>query len=337
MKTRIRALSGLLLLFTVLQASAYVVTAKTFTLPEHGEMTLQVPANWAVNVQQPKDALPPTITFAPQSGAAFEMLITPVWTFNKHPQLTSQELHTLAQKGLEQARPQAVEKDIPIREFRSVDGPGYYYSLTDSTVTAASPPGDFKYLTRGLMGLSGLTVTYTVLTQAANSEVVSQALGLLKTARYQPGAVSKAMSLAAPKANWVLSFPKDDWQLAPSAPRSNGVVYQMYTSDKFGPMSVFLDPTEDCTSATQCRALHLKTAADKTGPVENLEQFEINGFAVAKYTVNLGGAGVKQLNYSAHTYKDGYWVDVRQSKLNASKDEEQRMRQFLESLRFASQ
>ena len=74
---------------------------------------------------------------------------------------------------------QAVEKSISIQDLKGPHAEGTYFSATDR----APKPGEFKYMTQGAMSVSGLPVTFTILTNDDSKSPESVALRMLRTAR----------------------------------------------------------------------------------------------------------------------------------------------------------
>ncbi len=62
------------------QVFAEATASRDYALGQHGSLQLTVPATWRDNVTQPPNGLPPTIAFVPESGAAFRVLLTPIWS-----------------------------------------------------------------------------------------------------------------------------------------------------------------------------------------------------------------------------------------------------------------
>jgi hypothetical protein len=66
-------------------------------------------------------------------------------------------------------------------EFQGRSGPGFYFSATDR----APKPGEYKFLTQGIVRVGELSVTFTILTNDGQEAVVKQALEALKGASQQ--------------------------------------------------------------------------------------------------------------------------------------------------------
>lgn len=175
-------LVAVLALLAVDTAGAEDATARTYPLPKQGSFELKVPVSWKDTLRQPPNDLPPTLTFSPNSGAAFQVLITPIWKVNQDMQMPGpEEMKSSVERAADGASQQAVEKTIPIRELKGSSGKGYYFSATDK----APKPDEFKYLTQGMLGVGDLAVTFTILTNDGQDAVVKEALSMLSSAAHK--------------------------------------------------------------------------------------------------------------------------------------------------------
>lgn len=158
------------------------MTERQFQIPGHGVLKLNVPESWVDEVNQPPNDLPPTIVISPSSGGAFKILITAMWSpkkednFNKPPEVK----HLMEQRGKE-LLPTAEETELHLQGLRGPLCWGYYFSLTDK----APKPGEFKYLTQGALGLGDLLLSFTILTNEKESEVIREAKIMLRSARQE--------------------------------------------------------------------------------------------------------------------------------------------------------
>lgn len=140
---------------------------------------MDVPVTWGDELRQPQGAMPPTITFRPREGKLFDVLVTPIWRARADvPVATKDAMRASVQKAADDAKAQAVEKTLPLVEFAGSSGPGFYFSATDK----APNPGEYKYMTQGMLKVSELTVTFTILTNDGQEQVTQNALGMLKSA-----------------------------------------------------------------------------------------------------------------------------------------------------------
>jgi len=169
-------------------------------------MTLTVPDGWVDQVRQPDPRLPPTISIGPASGPPFEILVTPIWPARDDgPKPTLEAIRAAVRIAAEAAKGQAVEREIAVRDLSGPEAFGAYFSVTDR----APKPGEYKYMTQGMLGLADLRVTFTVLTNDGQERVVPQALDMLKGARRETDAKrvqrSQAFSIHRVGARW------NDW------------------------------------------------------------------------------------------------------------------------------
>ena len=157
---------------------------KRYALPDKSSVQLVVPASWKDEVRQPQAGAPPTIAFTPREGTGFQVLVTPIWRPRPDmPLATREQLRASVQRAADDAKSQAVEGELPLAELAGASGSGYYFSATDK----APAPGDFKYLTEGLLQVDDLTIAFTILANEGQQQVRAAALEMLKSAaRAQP-------------------------------------------------------------------------------------------------------------------------------------------------------
>jgi hypothetical protein len=159
---------------------------RRYTLPDHGQIVVQVPRSWKDQVRQPPKRLPPTIAFHQSSGQPFEFLITTIWPATKdRPPQSGEVLRKQVTQAAENAKSQSIESELKITEFQGRSGEGFYFSATDR----APKRGEFRFLTQGILRVGTLTVTFTILTNDRHEPIVTQALELLKSAVHEASAI----------------------------------------------------------------------------------------------------------------------------------------------------
>lgn len=160
-------------------ASAGELSIQQFPLPGHGTLVMALPDAWKTEVAQPPDRLPPTLRFLPKSGAAFEILITPLWSMTgKSQAMDAASLRREVERSAQAAKPQAVERVLTIKSLQGSSGVGYYFSATDRN----PKPGEYKYLTQGIIPVGELAVVFTILSNDGGEATVDAALLLLRDA-----------------------------------------------------------------------------------------------------------------------------------------------------------
>jgi hypothetical protein len=156
--------------------------AREFTLTDHGKLEIAIPESWQSDVRQPPNGLPPTLHFVPGSGQPFEILVTPLWPMNGRAlKSDAASIRTGVEQSATEAQSQAVEKHIEVKELKSNSGTGFYFAATDR----APPPGEYKHLVQGVLPISDLLLSFTILTNDGQGAVVEQALTALKQAVHQ--------------------------------------------------------------------------------------------------------------------------------------------------------
>jgi len=172
---------GLFLFLSVSAAPAQEPVARRYPIPDHGRIELRVPESWKDDLRQPPNRLPPTIAFSPKSGRPFEVLLTVGWTTTQDRRIPgSREMEQAVQRQAEGIKPKAVEQRIEVKELKGPSASGYYFSATDR----APAPGEYKYLTQGILRVADLVVAFSILTNDGQARTVSDALELLRNAAH---------------------------------------------------------------------------------------------------------------------------------------------------------
>jgi hypothetical protein len=156
-------------------------SVKQFPLPNHGSLELRVPAGWADDVRQAPGDLPPTISFKSQNAPPFEVILTPMWKLRPDMKMPGPpEMRSSVEKAANEAASQAVEQSIEVKEMTGKAGVGYYFSATDK----APKPGEYKYMTQGMIGVKDMVVLFTVLTNDGQESTAKKALSMLASATH---------------------------------------------------------------------------------------------------------------------------------------------------------
>ncbi len=155
-------------------------------LPDHGALALLLPDGWAAKVRQPPNRLPPTIMMRPLADATGELIVTAVWPVGSVTKLPDEatlrsDVEALAQK----AASQSVERVLTVQEIKGTDGRGFYFAATDR----APKPGEYKYLTQGIIRIGEIALAFTILTNDGQESVVQAALKVLRTAAHRPSSL----------------------------------------------------------------------------------------------------------------------------------------------------
>ena len=153
---------------------------RKYSIPDHGVLELNVPATWQEKVHKAQENLPPTIIFNPASETDFQVIITLFWSKKGEQGFNSADkVRKLVDQEGKKLLPQAVETKILLKEIKGTNNNGYYFSLTDK----APNPGEYRYMTRGGIGVGNLLLSLTVLHRVKDSESVEAALSALREAK----------------------------------------------------------------------------------------------------------------------------------------------------------
>jgi hypothetical protein len=163
-------------------------TTRGYELPEHGRLELLVPQSWREEVHRPASGLPPTIVFTPGTGASFQILLTPLFSFRTDVVMPGiVEVKSIVEKTAKSVASQAVEETIPIKELKGDSVAGYYFTATDK----APKRGEYKYMTQGTFRVGDLAPTFTILTNDGGESAVIDGLAMLKGAKFMPRKVNQ--------------------------------------------------------------------------------------------------------------------------------------------------
>lgn len=172
-------LALLLLTMAPLSSMAETYKVKNYALPNQSVFFIPVPPSWQDTILQPPENLPPTIRFKPISGEPFEVYITPIPP--KSPtdkKISMKEIENMVALSAEHAQPSAVEKNLQVKNIGEKTPHGFYFSATDKN----PKPGEFRYMTQGIIKLGDGTATFTVLTNTGSDVVVEDTLKAIEQA-----------------------------------------------------------------------------------------------------------------------------------------------------------
>ncbi|MBE9559075.1 MAG: hypothetical protein IMF08_19610, partial [Proteobacteria bacterium] len=151
----------LLLPSTAAAADKYV-----FETGGAGALLLPVSDGWVPKIIPPSSGNPPTIWLKPGAGNSFSVLITPFTAGpTTPPDIGSPEsMRRVVESFAADAVPHAVEDQLAVKPIGG-ENVGYVFSATDkSVVKRPVPPGEFLYITQGVVMVGKLFCNFTILT-----------------------------------------------------------------------------------------------------------------------------------------------------------------------------
>jgi len=113
------------------------------------------------------------------------VLITAIWPIAPATKMPDDDtIRSQVVTSAKKIEPQSVEGRLALQELKGKNGRGFYFAATDR----APNPGEYKYLTQGIIRVGDIALSFTVLTNDGEEAVVKAALDTLRTATYQPSA-----------------------------------------------------------------------------------------------------------------------------------------------------
>jgi len=164
---------------------------KVAGLGEHGSLVLQVPDGWIMKRREADGGPFVTLTFGPEVGDEFSVLLTPVAPEpGADPDFgTPASVYSIVEAAARDAQMYAAEKELKIREFEG-NKVGFYFWATKRELAGMSriPPGEYLYVTQGAVMVGKLLCAFTIRTNARPSGIIDAAMSMLRTAAHRTGA-----------------------------------------------------------------------------------------------------------------------------------------------------
>jgi hypothetical protein len=178
MATRIYRWHALILLAASWPLSALAATSHV-ALPGGDELWLTIPAAWNEKFDSPQKNMPPGVWLTPRQGASFNVLITPLsGTAVGAAMSDDNRLRAIVTSAARNALAKSVEMTIPVHDLTGPSVHGFYIFATDR----APAPGEWKYLTQGMINIDGAPFAFTILTNDGQEAVAKAALELIRNA-----------------------------------------------------------------------------------------------------------------------------------------------------------
>lgn len=168
------------LLIPSIGSAAEQKAIRKYPIPGTGALELNVPIPWKSEIHKPREDMPPTFMFTPAKGNDFQVTISVLRGKTGDRDFNSQEkVRTFVEKDGQKLLPNTAEGKIVLQEIKGVSHSGYYYSVTDK----APNPGEYRYMTRGAIGVGNLFLNFTILHRIKDSQAVRDGLSVLREAK----------------------------------------------------------------------------------------------------------------------------------------------------------
>jgi hypothetical protein len=180
MKNRMRGWHALVFIAASWPLSAWAA-ASHVALPTGGELWLDIPSAWDEKFDSPQKGMAPGVWLTARQGASFNVLITPISGTPMGEAVADDiKLRAIVASAARDSLPHAVETTIPVQGLSGPHVHGFYFFATDR----APAPGEWKYLTQGMVNIDGVPFAFTILTNDGQEAVAKGALELIRSASY---------------------------------------------------------------------------------------------------------------------------------------------------------
>ena len=158
---------------------------RSFALGPEGSLLLPLPAAWSMERDEDPEAIL-TILFTAPSGE--QLVVRAFRNPTDDPEFnTASKVWPAVERAGKTQLDSAVETRIQLVELRGTSQVGYYFTLTDRTLVGkTAPPGEYRAMTRGGLGVGDLLLLFTVLSQDSDAPAVHEALDALAAATVGP-------------------------------------------------------------------------------------------------------------------------------------------------------
>lgn len=156
-------------------------TPREYVVPNHGRLILALPASLK-DASKPLSE-PPSVTlaFRPAAGDAFSVKATTVWLDSASlATMTPDKLRATVEAQAQDLIEHAVEQKAMLKELQGVQATGFYFSVTDR----APAPGEYKYMSQGVLVTGELMTAFTILHREATCRTCDQLIQMFEQSKY---------------------------------------------------------------------------------------------------------------------------------------------------------
>ena len=270
-------------------------------------LNFHVPKTWKRDreAQNPMGGTP-TIQFRPEIGKSFSVQVSVLE--NKGD---SKLVDQIAKSILDEYAPQSVEKNLKLKPLEGTYGVGQYLSATDP----APKPGEYKFVTSGVMPAEGLVVIFTVLTNDDQQAVVDAALKSVVKMNFSTKLELQKNAFAVPNQSWGVEFLAPDLNVYQS--QSSRDRYRVLAGAGRMNVSIHVEPSpreSDRTHKACCDYYWPRASRNPMIDTDSIKITGADGYHRVKYTTKKDPRGIPKLThvnyFLAH---EDRWIDVHVS------------------------
>ena len=184
-------LNIILLSLYVINASAtkendidYQIESKSFTIPDHGVLTLDVPRVWSYNFTIKGNNEPPIITFYnldKDKEEIYQLNLSVLWEDGFKRNISSPEyIQSLVEETGEQALINSDQTELSLKKITGQDGVGYLFNLSDSGANT----DEYQFLTQGALAVGKLLLIFSLFSNEDESILQQALLKIIMSAQH---------------------------------------------------------------------------------------------------------------------------------------------------------
>lgn len=171
---------GMVSIFENISLAKEAKSVREFPIPGDGILLLNLPTSWHDETYRPKEDQPSSIILRPKAGDEFYCWITILWSQNGEPGFNHPDrIKVFVKQDGEAFLNRAVETQILLQELQGSHSIGYFFTLTDKSPKR----GEFRYMTRGAIGVGNLLLSFTHLYHKKDSPSLKEILLILQEVR----------------------------------------------------------------------------------------------------------------------------------------------------------
>jgi hypothetical protein len=230
-----------------------------------------------------------------------------------------------------------VETEIALQPIHGTAGEGFFFSVTDKAPT----PTGFKCATQGNLGVGGLLLGFTILSDEKEGEVVQAGLTLLRGVRHrQPDEVAlrQPYEIRLPAQDWgvVLDIPGYIVLVEQTRPQQGRMMRAV--NEKTGMnLSLFLEREQQSVNSQACRDRYWTKTLQSPLAKTAIRSWDTDTMALGEYMVEwMTGQWVMWKNVNAYMGVGNVCVDLHLSKVQYTDQDESLFSSVLRGVRIKS-
>lgn len=163
----------------------YSTNTELFTLPEHGELKIEVPTLWEYRYTTIDNASPPFLTFYmhdKNNKEIFQLNISVLWEDGYERDIISSDfIYSLVYEAGKNTLSESDQSEIILTEIKGTYGNGFLFDLSDSD----AKQDEYKFLTQGGLAVGKLLLLFSLFSNDDQMILRELMLRTIKSAKHQ--------------------------------------------------------------------------------------------------------------------------------------------------------